>query len=78
MSARLSDAQRRALALIADGQVYYKPTFERVFGIRGDTLEALERRGLAEIADRPENPDARVIGQRHRVQLTAAGCEVVS
>jgi hypothetical protein len=78
VSARLSDAQRRALALIADGQVYYKPIFGRVFGIRAGTLEALERRGLAEIADQPENPDARGIGQRHRVRLTAAGREAVS
>jgi hypothetical protein len=73
----LSSAQRQALADVVEDLVYYKPHFGRVFGMRNDTLDALERRGLVEILDEAVNPEARPIAQRHRVTLTAAGHEAL-
>lgn len=73
----ISQAQVEALRVVEGGDVFYKPSWGRVFGVRNDTYEVLERNGLVEVLDEPENPEALPRSQRHAVRLTERGREVV-
>lgn len=75
---RLSNGQRQGLITVDEDLVYYKPRFGRIFGMRNDTYDALERRGLVEILDEIVNPEQRPVAHRRRVRLTAAGREALA
>lgn len=69
----LSAPQIRALHAIEDTQVFYKPWFGVLSGVRADTFEVLEVNGLVRILGEPENPDKPERHHRHLVVLTDLG-----